>query len=292
MHNKFSLFKTAGHLIFFVFCLFCILPMILVISISFSSENDIVNYGYQLIPKNIDFSAYSFIFSDFSTILRAYLVTITVTVAGTILGLLMVTSLAYGISRKDFKYRNIISFYVFFTMLFGGGLVPWYILITKYLHLGDSLLVLILPYAVNVWFVMLMKGFLQNISSAIIESAKIDGASELRILFTIVMPISKPALATVGLFYALNYWNDWWLSLLFIENRKLYPLQFLLYKVLTNIETLTSMKSSYGIDVRANLPTHAVRMATAILAAGPMLFVFPFFQRYFVKGLTVGAVKG
>lgn len=292
MRNKFSLFKAAGHLIFCVFCLFCILPMILVVAISFSNENDIVNYGYRLIPHNFDFSAYSFIFSDASTIIKSYLVTITVTVCGSILGLLMVTSLAYGISRKDFKYRNIISFYVFFTMLFGGGLVPWYILITKYLHIGDSLLVLILPYAVNVWFVMLMKGFLQNISAAIIESAKIDGASELRILFTIIMPISKPALATVGLFYALNYWNDWWLSLLFIDNKNLYPLQFLLYKVLTNIETLSSMKSSYGIDVRANLPTHAVRMATAILAAGPMLFVFPFFQRYFVKGLTVGAVKG
>lgn len=179
-------------------------------------------------------------------------------------------------------------------MLFSGGIVPWYILIAKYLNMKDTFFVLFVPYLVNVWYVLLLKTYFKDIPISLLESANIDGASEIRILISIVLPLSKPALATVSLFIVLQFWNDWWLSLLFINKESLVTLQYLLYKMMRNMDYLRNNVSqmAHGMIDTSNLPTETMRMAMCIVAAGPMLIIFPFFQKYFVRGLTVGAVKG
>lgn len=281
------------HSWFILFSIICIIPILYIVSISFSTESDINKYGYQLIPKHFTLYAYNFLLHSPKQLLTGYSVSITVTVLGTLLSLLVTAMLAYTLSRKDFFGANVLSFIVFFTLLFNGGLVPWYILIKKYLQIDNSLLVLILPYVIMPWHVLLMKGFLSEIPMALIESAKIDGAKEWRIFYQIVLPLAKPALATVGLFIAFIYWNDWWLAMLYIDNEKLVPLQYMLYRIMNNIQYLSSSikPGTVNIDV-SQFPNESARMAIAVLVAGPILLVFPFFQRYFVKGLTVGAVKG
>jgi putative aldouronate transport system permease protein len=202
--------------------------------------------------------------------------------------------LGYVISRRDFRYRTPATFFIFFTMLFNGGLVPSYILITQYLYLQDTLWALILPALISPFYIMIMKGFLTKMPFEIIESAKMDGARELRIFFAIVLPLSTPALATLGLFISFGFWNSWFPSLLYIDNEKLVPIQLLLVRMLQSLEFLTSNSdfvNQLGVDT-SELPTLSARMAMAILAGGPMVFIFPFFQRYFVKGLTVGSLKG
>ncbi|HEY5585973.1 MAG TPA: carbohydrate ABC transporter permease [Ruminiclostridium sp.] len=286
--------KILINIWFIIFSVFCILPILYVVAISFSKELDIVTLGYRLIPSNISLKAYEYILRKPTLIINSYTISIIVTVSGTFLSLFLTSMLAYAISRKDYRYRKITSFYIFFTMLFNGGLVPWYILVAKYLHMKDSILALILPYTIAAWFVLLMKGFMGGIPDSIIESAKIDGASEFKAFFKIILPISKPALATVGLFNVLMYWNDWWLGMLFINNEKLVPLQLMLYRIMSNIAFMTSGVASTQVTALnlSDLPNESARMAMCMLAAGPMLFIFPFFQKYFVKGLTLGAVKG
>jgi len=275
------------------FAVTCIIPIIAVLSISLSDEMDILRHGYRLIPKKISLTAYEYIFRVPKQIIQGYFISLSVTGVGTALSLFIIALIAYPLSRRDFKYRNPLAFYIFFTMLFNGGLVPWYILIVRYLHLKDTWWVLILPYLVLPWFVLLLKTFFQQIPIGIIESAKLDGASELRTFFTIVVPLSKPALAAIGLFILLRYWNDWWLPLLYIESENLVPLQYMLHRMMANIQFLTQQlrTTQMTIDI-SKLPNESARMAMCILAAGPMLFIFPFFQKYFVKGLTVGAIKG
>lgn len=269
-----------------------VIPIIYVISISLTNEADIVKHGYQLIPSHIDFGAYKYIFSSPDLILNAYSVTIFVTLFGTLLSLLITTMIAYAISRKDYRYGRITSFYIYFTMLFSGGLVPWYILISRYLNLRDSIFVLILPHLVSAWFVFLMKGFLRSIPSEIFESAKVDGAREFRIFFGIVLPLSKPGLAAVGLFISLVYWNDWWLAMLFIDNQKLLPIQYMLNRIMSNLTFLQSeLARNMPID-EVDFPSESARMAMCVMAMGPMLFAFPFFQKYFTRGLMVGSIKG
>jgi len=269
-----------------------VIPIIYVISVSLSSQQNLVDFGYRLLPKSISTEAYSYILKNPKMILDAYSISIFVTVIGTLCSLIITAMLSYVISRKSYRYRNITSFIIYFTMLFNGGLVPWYILISRYLHLRDNILVLIIPFLVNAWFVLLMKGFMQSLPEEIFESAKVDGASEYMIFFKIVLPLSKSGLATVGLFIALMYWNEWWLAMLFIDNQKLIPLQFMLNRIMSNITFLSSgLSTNVNIDT-SKFPSESARMAMCVLAAGPMLFVFPFFQKYFVKGLTVGSVKG
>ncbi len=293
---RFSVGQFSIHLIIILFCLFCVVPILLVVSISLSDEMELVKHGYRLIPEKLSFSAYSYILKRPGQILNAYMITIIVTLAGSSLGLLISCMLAYTTTRRDYKYRNITSFIVFFSTMFNGGLIPTYILISKYLHMKNTLFVLFVPYLVNVGFIFLMRGFLLSIPGALIESAKIDGAGEFRIFFRIVIPLSKAGLATVGLFYALMYWNDWWLSLLYIDNNRLVTLQFLLYRILSNISFLSKVMSqgiakNVGADI-VKLPQLSARMAMCVMAAGPMLFVFPFFQKYFVRGITIGSLKG
>lgn len=281
------------HCILILFALLCIIPIIGVISISFSTETEIALHGYRLIPRGFTTRAYEIIFQSPKQIINSYMISIIVTVLGGVLGLMVVSLIAYPLSRKDFPYRKKLSFYVFFTMLFNGGLVPWYMVITKYLHLQNTLWVLVLPYIAIPWYILLLRTYFSKIPASLIESAKIDGSSEFRTFFTIVLPLSKPALATIGLFIVLQYWNDWWLSLLYIEKESLIPLQYMLYRIMNNIQFLTTQMQTGAVTVDiSELPNESARMAMCIIAAGPMLFIFPFFQKYFVKGLTVGAVKG
>jgi ABC-type sugar transport system, permease component len=290
--NKITISKLIINLVLCLFALLCIIPLWAIISISFSNQQDLTLKGYSLIPLHFDLTGYRYVLSDPSMILNAYEVSILVTVVGSILSLLVTAGIAYVISRQDFKFKKQLSFYIFFTMLFNGGLVPWYMLITNYLHLKDTLFVLILPYIANAWFILLLRTFFQKIPFEIIESCNIDGANEFTIFFRIILPLSKPGLATIGLFIMLTYWNDWWLSMLYIESQALVPLQYLLYSIMSNIQYLTSGNATSTVIGVQHIPDESARMVMAILAAGPMLFVFPFFQKYFVKGLTVGAVKG
>lgn len=287
------LLQYAIHLVFILFGACCIFPLISIISVSLSDETSILKHGYRLIPQGFNLHAYAYVLYKPVQILNALKVSLLVSVIGTVLSVLITAGIAYVLSREDYKYKNSLSFYVFFTMLFNGGLVPTYMLISKYLHLKDTLWVLILPYLAVPWFILILRTFMQKIPHSIIESCMIDGAGEFRIFFQIILPLSKPGLATVGLFTLLQYWNDWWLSLLYIEKEHLVPLQFMLYRMINNIEFLTSSSNMMPPGLKtAVVPAETARMAMAILASGPMLVVFPFFQKYFVRGLTVGAVKG
>jgi len=276
----------------FLIALVCILPLLSIISISFSNNADLTQFGFSIIPRHLDLTAYRYIFNDPTLIISGYEVSILVTALGTFVSLFVTTAIAYVLSRHDYKFHGVISFFVFFTLIFNGGLVPWYMLINNYLHLGNTIWALILPYAANAWFILLLRTFFQKLPFEIIESCYMDGAGDFRIFFQIVLPLSLPGIATIGLLIMLTYWNDWWLALLFIEKTSLFPLQKTLYSMLSNIQFLTSSTAIPSFLKVTNLPTENARMAMALLAAGPMLFVFPFFQKYFVRGLTVGAVKG
>ncbi|TYQ16867.1 UNVERIFIED_CONTAM: putative aldouronate transport system permease protein [Acetivibrio alkalicellulosi] len=284
------------NILFSIYCIACLAPLLLIFMVSITDEVSLVENGYSFFPSKISFSAYQYLFMDFEKILRAYGVTIGVCVIGTVLSVLLTMLFAYPISRKSFKYRNFFSFYIFFTMLFQGGLVPWYILYTRYLRLEDSLLALILPPLVTAFNVLVVKTYLAaNLPEAILESARIDGASEFRIFFSIVIPLSVPVIATIGLFSVLAYWNDWYLCLLYIRSPKNYNIQYSMYQALRSIEFLTSSNVASLGNTSSELlkvPGETLRMAMAIIGIGPIVFAYPFFQKYFIKGLTIGAVKG
>lgn len=286
--------ETIIHLFFILLSAAVVVPFVLVVSISFTDEQSLLAHGYRMLPHTFSLQAYETIFRAPNQLIRSYGITIFVTVVGTLVSLLLTGMVAYSLSRKNYRYRRITTLYVFFTMLFNGGLIPLYILMTQYLHLKNTLAALIVPYLLNPFFIMVMKGFLDKLPPELIESAKVDGSKEIRTFFSIVLPLSTPALATVGLFISFAYWNDWWLGLLFIDNANLTPLQLLLYRIMSNIEYITNMIGKSGnVTIKlADFPSLSSRMAMAILVAGPMMFIFPWFQRYFVSGLTVGSLKG
>jgi len=288
-----SVSSTVINLFFTIVSICVVIPLLLVISISMSNERDLILYGYRFIPLQFDFSGYEIIFKSPWVLINAYGVTIFVTVVGTICALALTAMMGYVISRRDYRYNRITTFYIFVTMLFGGGLVPFYILMTQYLYLKNTIWALIIPYLLNPFYIILMKGFLSKVPLEIIESAKIDGASELRIFFRMIIPISTPALATIGLFLSFMFWNDWWLALLFIESPKMVPLQLLMNRMINNVEFLKARMAEMALPMinMHDFPSLSARMAMVVLAAGPMMFIFPFFQRYFVKGLTVGSLK-
>jgi len=292
--KRFNIMNGCINLFLTILCLMVALPFVLVVVISLTSENSLVQNGYQFIPKEWSLEAYRITFAQPDPLIRGYLVTIMITVIGTVTSLLLTAMTAYPISSRDFRYNRPITFYIFFTMLFNGGLIPFYILMTQYLHLKNSLMALIIPALLSPFNIMIMKGFLDKIGKEIIESAKVDGAREIRIFFTIILPLSTPALATLGLFISFGYWNEWYNALLFIDNDRFVPLQLLLVRILTQIEFLANSPLAQVADklAFANFPTMSVRMAMAILAGGPMLVIFPFFQKYFVKGIIVGSLKG
>lgn len=275
-----------------ILSLIVILPFIMLVSISISNEQQIVEFGYSIIPRGIDFSAYKYVFKNPESVLNAYKVTATFSLIAMAMSTLLMAMLAYPLSKRHFKGKKTISFYIYFTMLFSGGLVPSYILITQYLHLGNTIWVYIIPSLISPWYVFMMRTFFQDIPYEISESAFVDGASEFTIFFRIIIPLSKPVLATVGLFMFLAKWGDWNTSMLYIDDDELISLQYLLQKILQNLTMLESI-SQAGVSVESvEIPSETVRMAMAIVVAGPALVIFPFFQKYFVKGLTVGSVKG
>lgn len=273
-----------------------ILPFVLIISASFSDEQTLLSEGYKLIPSVFSTEAYKYVFRNPQQLLDSYKVTIIYSIVATVLGVVVMAMLAYPLSRPNYKYKKIATFFIFFTMLFSGGLIPTYIWITRYLHLGDTIWVYILPCLVNAFHVIVIRSFFQGLPQALMESAKIDGASELQTFFKIVMPLSKPVIATISLLTLLSRWNDWNTALIYIKSSNLYSLQYLLQKILREAEFVKNMADSSpvaGVDLDlSKLPSVTIRFAMCMVAAGPMLIIFPFFQKYFAKGLTVGAVKG
>jgi putative aldouronate transport system permease protein len=285
--------QVMVNVVMFALSLLFLVPMILVISSSLTDEITLVQSGYNLFPAKFSLVAYEFIIQDPYRILNGYAVTVTVTTIGTLAGLLLMAMLAYALSRNNFSWRKPISFFIFFTMLFNGGLVPTYYMMTQVLHLKNTLPVLILPYLVIPWYVFLLRTFFSSIPHELIEAARIDGASELRTFFQVVLPLSTPVLATVGLFMVLMYWNDWWLSLLYISEPKLFSLQYLLYSIMRNAEFLSSGQATMtGLLTSVKIPTQTLRMAMVVVAMGPIAIVFLSLQRYFVRGMLVGSIKG
>lgn len=288
-----QLFTAAAYLLIALFALACAIPFLLALAVSFTDEQELLQNGYRLIPEHFSLLAYKLLFSTNNAFTSAYGVTVFVTVVGTVLSLLVTSMLAYPLSLKTLKYGNRIAFFVYFTMLFNGGLVPSYILITKYLHLQNTIWVYILPFLVNAFNMFLLKNFFSAIPESLAESAKIDGANDIYILFKIVLPLSKPALATIGLFYAITYWNEWFTALLYIDDTKLYSLQYLIMRIQRSIEFIaSSLAAKANLPVGSAVPSVAIRMATAMVTIGPIILLYPFLQRYFVKGVMVGAIKG
>ncbi|ESL01794.1 putative protein LplC [Catonella morbi ATCC 51271] len=286
-----KIFYILAYVCVGLMALICIIPFIVLISGSFTSENYIRTQGYSLFINEFSTKAYELIFRNPITVFRAYGVSILITGVGTVLGTLLITMTAYVICRKDFKYRNHFSFFFYFTTLFNGGMVSTYIFYIQYLRLKDSLWALILPGLFNVFYLLIMRSFVNTIPPSLIEASKIDGAGEYRIFFQVVFPLLKPGLATVGLFMALGYWNDWYNAMLYINSNVKFPLQYMLYNLLQQTQALARIASQSGISV-ADLPSNSLKMAMAIVATGPILLVYPFVQKYFVKGITVGSVKG
>lgn len=271
----------------------CILPFIILISSSFSSEEAVIQYGYSLIPKELSLEAYRYLGMQANMIFRAYGVTVFITVVGTFANLLFSTLLAYPMSRKDMPFRKTITFIVFFTLLFSGGLVPTYMTYTEIFHIKNTIWSLIVPnLLVNGFYVLIMRTyFTVNIPEEVIESATIDGAGEFRTFVKIILPLSLPILATIGLFAAVRYWNDWFNGLIFLTDHKLFSIQNLLNRMLSDIQFLSNNNQAAN-SVITNMPSSTVKMAIAVIGAIPILAVYPFFQKYFVKGITIGAVKG
>ncbi|HEY4391921.1 MAG TPA: carbohydrate ABC transporter permease [Paenibacillus sp.] len=284
------------HLFFWCFTVISLVPFILIFMVSISSEDSILQKGFSLFPNEISFEAYKFLFNDFSEIARAYGVTIIATIIGTIVSLLITALFAYPLSRPSLPFRRTLSFYIFFTMLFGGGLAPWYITYVNMLGIKNTIFSMIIPnLLLSAFNVLLMRSFFAStIPETVIESATIDGASEITVFFKIVVPLSLPIMATIGLFNTLAYWNDWYNCMLFIDKPDLYNIQYLMTKTLTNIQYLL-MKSNSSAQVGellAKMPRESVRMALAIVGVAPLLFAYPFFQKYYISGITSGAVKG
>ncbi|MEN6315041.1 MAG: carbohydrate ABC transporter permease [Clostridiaceae bacterium] len=288
--------NTVLNIITAAYTLLCLLPFLLVIIVSFTDEKSLARNGYSFLPEALSLAAYKSLLSSTDSIIRVYCISIFVTIAGTILSVLIMAMYAYPISRSSFKYRKQFTFYIFFTMLFGGGLVPWYIICTQVLHLKNTIWALIVPYLFNAFYTLVIKTFFKTtIHESIIESAKLDGASEIRIFRTIIMPLSMPVLASIALFTSINYWNDWWLSTILQSNDTWINLQYTMYRMLLNatyIVQLGSAAGGYAQSELAKMPTETIRMAMCAVAMGPIIFAYPFFQRYFVKGLTIGSIKG
>ena len=290
----------ALHVIAYCFtgllALLCLIPFLMVLAGSFSSEAAITANGFSILPQDFSLEAYKTVFKEPMEVVRAYATTIGLTVVGTIVGLLVQTMTAYVLSRKDFEWRNGFSFFFYFTTLFSGGLVPTFVLYTQTLNLRDSYLALLLPLVFSVYNLLVMKSYISAIPDSLIDAAKIDGCGEVRTLFQVVLPLIKPALATVGLFIALAYWNDWYNAMLYIKSEERYPLQYFLYQQVNNIESYKKLISNNAVSSAVvsslSLPTQTLKMALTIVVTGPIILAFPFVQKYFVQGITIGAVKG
>lgn len=291
LHKDKLIFNILGYIAIITFSILCIIPFWIIIAGSLTSEDYINKNGFSMIIGEFSLDGYKYMFNAINDILMSYGVTTLVTVIGTAVGVFITAMTGYALSRKDFKYRNKFSFFFFFTTLFSGGLIPWYILCSQYLHFKDNILALILPNLIVVWNILLMKGFMSGIPDSLSEAAHIDGAGDFTIFMKIILPLSKPAIATISLFTALTYWNDWYNSMLFISDSKLSMLQFYLYKLINSAQGLQMAADKAGVVV-ASPPIESSKMAMTLVVTGPIVLLYPFVQRYFVKGMTLGAVKG
>lgn len=297
--DRFNRIKPATNKVFNIILAIlsavCIIPFIFVLIISITDEEALLMNGYRFIPEKLSFHAYEYILSSGDKILRSYGVTITVTVLGTIIGLLLTGTYAYALSRKTFAYRKFFTKLIAVPMLFSGGMVASYLVISQLLHLKNTLWVLILPIALNSFNIIVLRTFFNtSIPDAVIESAKIDGASEWRLFFQIVIPMALPGIATIGLFLTLGYWNDWFNAMLYMDGDAIIPLQYLLIKIETNLEFIVNNTSQLGVSglaVAQSMPKETIKMAIVVISTVPIIFAYPFFQQYFVNGLTIGAVK-
>lgn len=286
-------FYICTHILMILLCATVLFAFLLLIGSSLQSQEEILNEGYRLIPKKFSLEAYREVFRRPDTIVNSYIVTIVTTVIGTVVGVMFTGGYAYAISRHEFAYRKFFSVINLFSMLFNGGMVATYMVYTKWYGLEDNIWVLIWPALYSPWNITLMKSFFVSLPNSIIEAARIDGAGELHIFFKFVIPMSKPIFATIALFLALQYWNDFQTSLLYITDKSLYKLQFLLNNILANMEFINSGAADLaGANVEnMEIPTENLRMAMCVVAAGPMMCIFPFFQKYFTKGISLGGVK-
>lgn len=290
--KKFSIYKAMIYAVLLIYAVLCFMPMLLVLMVSFTDEDAILRNGYSLFPQKFSLYAYEMIFNGGTSILNSYMVSIFVTIAGVFLAVTITTMAAYTLANKSVKYRNLIALYFFITMIFTAGIVPWY-LVSKSLHLTDNLLALIVPSLMFSPFNMfLVRNFMNGLPDSLRESATIDGASDFTIAFRIYLPLCKPVVATIALFYGLDYWNDWWNAIMLVDNKDLYPLQYLLFQLKSQISMLNEMAQIAGGDMDVTLPAESVKMATAIITIGPIIFLYPYLQKYFVKGLVIGSVKG
>lgn len=275
-----------------LFALFCLLPFVMMLSASLSSEAEIRRTGFGLFPKDFTLTAYQYIFNAPRQIIGSYIVTIVMTVTGTAIGLFTIAMTGYALNRKDFPLRNHISFFIYFTTLFSAGLAPTFLWIARDLGLRGSYLAVFLQLLMTPWLIILMKSFMRTVPYEVIESGKVDGAGDFRIFYQLCLPIMKPALATVGLFLALGYWNEWYLSSIYLGSTvEFKPLQYLLYNVINTANALRNSMAGANVSI-TDLPSNTLKMASAIVATGPILLLYPFVQKYFVSGITIGAVKG
>lgn len=288
--------KLFLHIALITISLCFVLPVILVVIISLSTEQSIIDVGYSFFPKELSLDAYKLAFANPKQIVDSYVTTTVFSVSATVLALLVEMLAAYPLSKRNFKYKKVVLIFALITMLFNGGLIPNYIIRTRFLHLHNTIWVYIIPTLASAWNMLIMRTFFQGLPEGLSEAAKIDGAGEYRILFQILLPLSTPVLATLGFRMLIARWNDWNTSLIYIRNPELYSLQYLLQKILREAEFIKKMANeglagTTGIDAEL-LPVETLRFAMAVIAAGPMMVVFPFFQKYLAKGLVVGSVKG
>lgn len=290
--GKIDWFVFSSHLVFIFLCCLTVIPLILLLVLSVTDTVSIVEKGFSYFPIATTLEAYKLVFNPNNTIFSSYMVTTFITVVGTIGGTVLTSMLAYVLSRKDYKFRTIVSFYVFFCIVFHAGLIPGYILTTNTYHLKDNIWVLILPNLVNCWYVILLRTFFQDIPEEVVEAGIIDGADEFRIYKDLVLPMAKPAMATIALLLMLSFWNEWRGSMLYMSKSNQQSLQYYLYRLIKESELLRTELSQMGIGDSNAVPTDSVKFAAAAVVMGPTLAVFPFFQKYFVRGISSGAVKG
>ncbi len=283
--------RTFGYVLVTIYSICCVIPFLLIIGTSFTSESYINAHGVQLIPKDFTLRAFEMVCKN-GLIWKSYIATILITVIGTFAGLAIIAMTGYALQRKDYPFRNAISFFIYFTSLFSAGLAPYYMTMVQTYKLKDNYLAVLLPLMMSPWLIILMKNFVKGIPHEITESGKIDGAGDMKIFTSLILPMLKPALATIGLFLALGYWNEWYQSSLFLSTQvDVVPLQYMLYKVVNQSDALKNSIAGQFI-VLTDIPTTGIKMANAVLATGPVVLVYPFVQKYFISGITVGAVKG
>jgi multiple sugar transport system permease protein/putative aldouronate transport system permease protein len=284
--------RIISYLSITLFALFCLLPFVLMLSASFSSEAAVRRSGFSLWPNEFSLDAYGWIFQAPRQLIGSYVVTILMTTLGTAIGLFVIAMTGYALNRRDFPFRDHISFFIYFTTLFSAGLAPTFLWVGRDLGLRGSYMAVFLQLLMTPWLIILMKNFMRTVPYEIIESGKVDGAGDFRIFLQLALPLMKPALATVGLFLALGYWNEWYLSSLYLGSTvEFKPLQYHLYNLINTANALKNSVAGQNVSV-SDLPSNTLKMASAVMATGPILLLYPFVQKYFVSGITIGAVKG